>query len=98
MKYFTIICKSECYYSIMAKAELITEEYSFQYICMDHSPELLNFFKSNYSWQTVPVICLRDTSNPSFEEFIGGYSDLIEWLKCEDNQRKVRPSCGESGI
>ena len=51
MKYFTIICKSECYYSIMAKAELITQEYKFQYISMDHSPELLNFFKSSYSWE-----------------------------------------------
>ena len=98
MKYFTIICKSECYYSIMAKADLITEEYDFQYICMDHSPKLLNFFKSNYSWQTVPIICLRDTGDPSFEEFIGGHSDLIEWLKKEDNQRKIRPLSRESGV
>ncbi len=74
----------------MAKAELITQEYDFQYICMDHSPQLLNFFKSNYSWDTVPVISLRDTNDPSFEEFIGGYSDLIKWLEQEDNQRKVR--------
>jgi|9_EtaG_2_1085328.scaffolds.fasta_scaffold02550_6 glutaredoxin len=98
MKYFTVICKSECYYSIMAKAKLITEEYDFQYICMDHSPQLLNFFKSNYSWQTVPIISLRDTENPDFEEFIGGYSDLIKWLEQEDNQRKIRPPSGESGV
>ena len=94
MKYFTIICKSECYYSIMAKAELITQEYSFQYVSMDHSPELLNFFKSNYSWGTVPIISLRDTNAPDFEEFIGGYTDLIKWLKQEGNQRKIRNVSG----
>lgn len=98
MKYFTIICKSECYYSIMAKAELITQEYKFQYISMDHSPELLNFFKSSYSWETVPIISLRDTQDSSFEEFIGGYIDLIKWLKQEDNQRKIRNVSGTCGI
>ena len=98
MKYFTIICKAECYYSIMAKAELITQEYNFQYISMDHSPQLLNFYKSNYSWETVPIICLRDVSDPSFEEFIGGYTDLIKWLKQEDNQRKIRYVNGTSGV
>ena len=82
----------------MAKAELITQGYKFQYISMDHSPGLLNFFKSNYSWETVPIVSLRDTHNPSFEEFIGGYSDLIKWLKKEDNQRKVRNTNGPSGI
>tara|TARA_R110000824_G_scaffold45909_2_gene132439 strand:- start:1064 stop:1297 length:234 start_codon:yes stop_codon:yes gene_type:complete len=74
----------------MAKAELITQEYDFQYISMDHSPELLNFFKSNYSWKTVPMISLRDIYDSSFEEFIGGYTDLIKWLKQEENQRKIR--------
>lgn len=98
MKYFTIICKSECYYSIMAKAELITQEYDFQYISMDHSPELLNFYKSNYSWETVPIISLRDTSVPDFEEFIGGYTDLIKWLEQEDNQRKIRNVSGTCRI
>lgn len=82
----------------MAKAELITREYDFQYISMDHSPELLNLYKSNYSWRTVPIISLRDTDNSSFEEFIGGYSDLIKWLEQEDNQRKIRPLSGESGV
>lgn len=96
MKYFTVICTSECYYSIMAKATLITEEFDFQYISMDHSPELLNFYKSNYSWNTVPIICLRDTKDPDFEEFIGGYSDLIKWLEREVNQRKIR-SVGGTG-
>ena len=90
MKYFVIFCKTECYYSIMAKAELITQEYPFQYISMDHSPELLTKFKSNYSWETVPIISLRDTSDLNYEEFIGGYTDLIKWLIKEDNQRKVR--------
>ena len=70
MKYFTVVCKSECYFCIMAKTELITREYDFQYISMDHSPELLNLYKSNYSWQTVPIISLKDTSDSCFEEFI----------------------------
>ena len=98
MKYFTIICKSECYYSIMAKAEMITQEFDFQYICMDHSPELLNYFKSNYSWRTVPIISLKDTSDPDYEEFIGGYSDFIKWLEQEGNQRKIRPAGGACRI
>ena len=44
------------------------------------------------------VIIQEGNRTKTITEFIGGYIDLIKWLKQEDNQRKIRNVSGTCGI
>jgi glutaredoxin len=50
----------------------------FSIVSIDGNPELLQEVKSNYNWQTVPIIT---EVTPSGTKFIGGYTDLKEYLE-----------------
>jgi len=80
MKYFKIICWAECPYCIAAKHALIDRSEDFEYCSIDHSLGLLNMYKSNYDYETVPMIIKIDTSTGQ-EQFIGGYTDLIKYFE-----------------
>lgn len=54
MKYFKIICWSECPFCIRAKNLLIEKNEQFEYCSVDHSPELLDYYKTIYNHNTVP--------------------------------------------
>lgn len=80
MKYFKIYAWSECPFCIKAKAALLEKGYEFEYLVMDHAPERLKFYKSNYNMRTVPIVLLVDEELQS-EETIGGYTDLAKFLE-----------------
>jgi len=80
MKYYKIICWGECPYCLQAKMVMIDRPESFEYCSVDHSPKLLDYYKSTYKQETVPMIIEIDTLTGQ-EKFIGGYTDLIEYFK-----------------
>ena len=56
MIYYKIIAWGECSFCLKAKIELINRQKQFEYCVIDQSPELLNIYKSNYNYDTVPII------------------------------------------
>ena len=79
MKYYKIICWSECPYCLKAKMEMIDKNLQFEYCAINHSPLLLEHYKSIYKHETVPMIIEIDVSTGQ-ETFIGGYTDLITYF------------------
>jgi len=80
MEYYKIICWSECPFCIKAKALLIEKGVQFEYCSIDHSRELLDYYKKIYKHDTVPmVVKIKTWSND--DEFIGGYTELKEFLE-----------------
>ena len=53
MVYYKIIAWGECSFCLQAKMELINRQQQFEYCVVDHSPELLNIYKSNYAFYSV---------------------------------------------
>ena len=78
MKYFKIICWSECPFCIRAKNLLIEKGEQFEYCSVDHSPELLDYYKTIYNHNTVPIIILKEGDMD--DKLIGGYTELKQFL------------------
>jgi len=74
---------------------MIDRPEDFEYCSVNHSPLLLDHYKSIYKHDTVPMIVEIDIST-SQERFIGGYTDLIKHFKEKDIKRKVLSSNGEN--
>ena len=79
MIYYKIICWSECPYCLQAKMVMIDRPEEFEYCAVNHSPLLLEHYKSIYNHDTVPMIIEIDAMTGQ-EKFIGGYTDLIEYF------------------
>tara|TARA_R110000772_G_scaffold85576_2_gene179680 strand:- start:1195 stop:1446 length:252 start_codon:yes stop_codon:yes gene_type:complete len=79
MKHFKIICWTECPYCIRAKNLLIEKNEQFEYCSIDHSPELLNYYKTIYSHSTVPIIIVK--GGKMDDKLIGGYTELVAFFK-----------------
>ena len=62
----------------MAVRLLAENQKEFECYGMDQQPELLTEIQDTYNWRTVPVI-VEITEGQ--EKFIGGYTDLVEYLK-----------------
>ena len=81
---FKIYALKSCNYCVKAVNLLITRQLPFFYCPMDGPPDgpehavTLDMIKSKYNWKTVPII-IRVFEDD--EEFIGGYTDLFEYLK-----------------
>ena len=75
MEYYKIICWAECPFCLRSKTLLIEKEEQFEYCAVDHSKELLDYYKKVYKHDTVPMIVKLNTENDN-EEFIGGYTEL----------------------
>jgi len=88
MKYYKIICWSECPYCLQAKMEMIDRPEEFEYCSVNHSPLLLDHYKSIYKHETVPMIIEIDTLTGQ-EKFIGGYTDLIKYFTEENNKPEI---------
>lgn len=82
MKYFKIICWTECPFCIKAKNMLINNDMPFEYSSVDHSRELLNHYKTIYNHKTVPMIILKEDGLD--DKFIGGYTELVKFLESGD--------------
>lgn len=74
MKYFKIICWSECPFCLRAKNLLIEQNEQFEYCSVDHSNELLNYYKTIYNHNTVPIIIIKEEGVD--DQLIGGYTEL----------------------
>ena len=79
MKYFKIICWSECPFCIRAKNLLIEKGEQFEYCSVDHSPELLDYYKTIYNHNTVPIIILKEGDMD--DKLIGGYTELKQFYE-----------------
>jgi glutaredoxin len=88
MKYYKIICWNECPFCLRAKMEMIDRSLPFEYCSVDHSSEMLKYYKSIYNHKTVPMIVEVDEFTRK-EKFIGGYTDLIKYFAEKDIEREV---------
>lgn len=82
MKYFKIICWTECPFCIKAKNLLIDNYKEFEYCSVDHSRKLFEHYKTIYNHKTVPIVVLKEEGLD--DKFIGGYTELVEFLKSGD--------------
>ena len=78
MKYFKIICWTECPFCIRAKNLLIEKNQQFEYCSVDHSHELLNHYKTIYNHKTMPIVIIKEEGVD--DKLIGGYTELVEFL------------------
>jgi glutaredoxin len=74
---FRIYTKADCPYCQMAVTLLAREQKQFECYALDKQPELLSEIKNTYRWETVPIV-VEITEGQ--EKFIGGYTDLKEYL------------------
>tara|TARA_R100000808_G_C2106331_1_gene121810 strand:- start:541 stop:798 length:258 start_codon:yes stop_codon:yes gene_type:complete len=74
---FRLYTKADCPYCHAAIALLAERQKEFECYGLDKQPELLNEIQSTYNWRTVPVV-VEITAGQ--EKFIGGFTDLKEYL------------------
>jgi len=87
VKYYKIICWNECPFCLRAKMEMIERSLPFEYCSVDHSNQMLEYYKSIYKHNTVPMIVeIDDTGN---SKFIGGYTDLIKYFTKKDIEAEI---------
>jgi glutaredoxin len=79
MKYFKIICWSECPFCLKAKNLLIEKNEQFEYCSVDQSPELLSHYKTIYNHNTVPIVIIKEEGVN--DKLIGGYTELDKFLE-----------------
>ena len=61
----------------MAIRLLAEHKKEFECYALDAQPKLLNEIKQTYRWETVPLVV---EVTEGHEKFIGGFSDLKEYL------------------
>tara|TARA_R110002020_G_C15815563_1_gene732614 strand:- start:159 stop:386 length:228 start_codon:yes stop_codon:yes gene_type:complete len=67
--------------------EMIERSLPFEYCSVDHSNKMLDYYKSIYKHNTVPMIVEIDDAGNS--KFIGGYTDLIKHFAKKDIEAEV---------
>jgi len=74
---FRLYTKTACPYCQMAVRLLAEHQQEFECYSLDNQPKLLAEIKDTYRWETVPLV-VEITAGQ--EKFIGGFSDLKEYL------------------
>ena len=74
---FKLYTTTTCPYCHAAVKLISENNMSYECHALDNKPELLQEVKSKHKWQTVPMV-LEVTGGQ--EKFIGGYTDLREYL------------------
>ncbi len=74
---FRVYTKANCPYCVAAINLLTERQQEFECYAMDRQPQLLTEIQQTYKWQTVPVV-VEITEGQ--EKFIGGFTDLKEYL------------------
>ena len=74
---FRLYTKADCPFCHAAVALLAEHQKEFECYGLDRQPELLNEIQSTYNWRTVPVVVEITEGR---EKFIGGFTDLKEYL------------------
>ena len=79
---FIVIGRSSCPFCTMAQDYLTAE--GLQHIILDYcrSPEILEDYKEFYNQKTVPIVLSNDLTTGLVKK-VGGYTDLLEYLKCQ---------------
>ena len=85
MKYYQIFGRETCSWCCKACELLKQKKINFMFCEMEHSPELIQFYKDLYNMKTVPIVVERN-SDTKQETLIGGCSDLIKHLEDGDEQ------------
>ena len=67
--------------------EMIERSLPFEYCSIDHSNQMLVYYKSIYKHDTVPMII--EISETGEEKFIGGYTDLIKYFAKKDVEKEI---------
>ncbi len=78
MKYFKVICWTDCPFCIKARDLLIEKNKQFEYCSIDHSKELLRHYKTIYNHNTVPIVIIKEEGVD--DKLIGGYTELEQFL------------------
>lgn len=87
-QHYTLWIKSKCPFCIKAQQELLERKKTHTVIVMDEKAEELNEVKKLWNHSTVPIVVVQEGD---VEVFIGGYTDLIDWL---ENSSDVESSHG----
>jgi len=74
---FRLYTTTGCPYCQSAVQLLSERQKEFECYALDSQPKLLNEIKSTYKWKTVPIV-VEITEGQ--EKFIGGFTDLKEYL------------------
>jgi len=74
---FRLYTKTNCPYCHAAIKLLSDGQHDFECYGLDRQPELLTEIQNTYNWRTVPVVV--EITNGQ-EKFIGGFTDLQEYL------------------
>jgi len=80
MKYYKILGRETCPWCCKACEILKNESLNFMFCEMEHSPDLIDFYKEKYNMPTVPIIVEIDTELRA-EHLIGGCTDLIKYME-----------------
>tara|TARA_R110000824_G_scaffold157529_1_gene330974 strand:+ start:439 stop:699 length:261 start_codon:yes stop_codon:yes gene_type:complete len=80
-QHYYLWVKSQCPFCVEAQSELLQQIKSHTVHVMDEKPEELEEVKKLWNHPTVPLIVLQEDDE---ETFIGGCTDLKEWLKNEE--------------
>jgi glutaredoxin len=73
--------------------EMIERSLPFEYCSVDHSSQMLTYYKSIYNHETVPMVI--EVNESGKEKFIGGFTDLIKYFATKDIEREVCSVDGE---
>ena len=79
MDYYQIIGFAACPWCQRANSLLLQEKLPCVASWIENSPDLLQYFKTNYDMSTVPIVLKLNTTGISFE-VIGGYTDLKQYI------------------
>ena len=82
-QHYYLWVKSSCPFCVEAQSELLQRVKSHTLHVMDEKLEELEEVKKLWNHSTVPIVVMQDGDE---ETFIGGCTDLKEWLKNEDEK------------
>ena len=80
---FNLWVKSGCPFCVDAQKELLIRKESHAVHVMDERLEELEKVKTLWDHKTVPIVVLQEGDE---EEFIGGFTDLMEWLERDEGK------------
>ena len=78
MKYFIVHGRTSCPFCV--KAVGLLESKNMAYIFSPVDGEILTEVKRKWDHATVPIVVERDLHECEYESFIGGYTELNEYL------------------
>ena len=77
-RHYHVWIKTACPYCVQAQQLLLEKAQTHTLYVMDNESEELDKVKELWNHKTVPLIVLQEGDD---EKFIGGYSDLTQWLE-----------------